>query len=484
MVIMRHFEIFGKKVFSWGEEESKVHKTVHQSVIASRQSEALKGAKPTMLRKIALREPLILKAIHKKNKDTFRNWFKIKPTEGTGNIDKNILRLIKDFDKRTNFPYKLYTSGVCANIYGTGFLERTFIESKNKENDSPVDFNNKPLNLFNLNSEFITRRKKKEKGKDNISYFIYKEKRGEEVFIHPDRIIDIAIDKLPYSSFGISKIDVLINVLQSKMDADVTSGEILSWFGHGILDMTIENMQPEQEKEMIKLFKQHPNYYAHDQDYKLNVVNPNRIDPKPFYDYFYTNIAAALEMPVHILTGESLGNVTGSEIGVSDYYHDIENIQKIIFTPIIRKIYTQLLESNGHKWKYDIVWNPIFVDELSEAKILQTRSYPAVQGVVNGILSIPEGRRIYNDGVVDLDIEKVPEKSKPEVEPPKDVSEPNVEPQPTVKKPTVKQKVIPLTEEQKIMIKRAGIRETIEQEKRLKEAEEKTYAKSKNERNN
>jgi len=252
------------------------------------------------------------------------------------------------------------------------------------------------------------------------------------------------------------------------MNADEALGEIISWFGHGILDMTVENMTDEQMKNMVKIFNTHPDYYVHDQDYELDVKNPSQFNPKEFFNVFNSNIAAAAEMPTHILTGESIGDVTGSEVNVSDYYNDIANIQEIVFTPILISVYKQLLESNNIRWKYKIDWNPVFVDELSEAKIYQTRAYAASQLFNAGIIDIKEARFIMNEGFTVLDVGKDIKK--------KDVDgsvvdQPNVAPQPVVKPKSFK---VPLTAEQCEMIAKAehelGLRELYEQDKRLDEA--------------
>jgi len=469
---MRTFKILGKEVFSFGEpEESKVHRTVKNAINIRDGSYPVDELSPKMLRKIALREPLLLKGIFKKNKDTIRNWFVLKPIDGDDSIPKPIEKLIFDFERRTQIQKKLFVGGCAANIYGTGYIERTFIEPKTKKAVSSVDKRAKPLGLNLLNSENFKGRKRKD-DKDKTVYYVYKEKGmiGDELFIHPDRIIPVVIDKLPFSFFGISKVHVAANILKSKMDADITSGEILSWFSHGILDMTIDDMNDDQEKDMINLFKQHVNAYVHDEKYHLDVKNPTQIDPKPFYEYFYVNIASALEMPTHMLTGLQLSK-GDSEVGVSDYYHDIENIQKVIFTPIIEEIYKNLLETNGYKWIYKIVWNPIFVDELSEAKIAQTRSYSAVNNYNAGIIDIKEARQQLNNGIVDLDVNKKIDKK--ESEQPAIPDQPNVEPQPPVKKPTVKQTVVikPLTKEQQRMINEAARREKELGEQILREQE-------------
>lgn len=479
--MVKELKIFGKQVLQWGEppevSKSKIPRSM-KGALAFYNDRPKTNLPLKQMREIILTEPMLYKAIQKKNLDIVRNWFIIKPVDDDEEIDKKVLDVIYTFDKRVQFPYKLFLSGVCANIYGTGFLERTFIEPSNISIDSDINENREPLNLLVKNSEHITSKEPKTKGEKKI-YWVYQE-GTEKTFIHPNRLIDYATDRLPFSSFGISKVNIVRNSLRSKMEGDVASGDTLAWASHGIVDTTIQDMQDDQEKSMAKLYEKRPSAYAHDQTYEVKVHNPTAIDPKPFYDYFYTNIAAVMVMPTHMLTGAELGNVTGSEVGFGAYIHDVENIQKVILTPIIEKIYKQLLKSKGMIWKYKIVWNPIFIDELTEAKITQVRSYSAVNNYNAGIIDIVEARRMLNDGVVNLDVKKVPEpKELPEIP----VDQPNTEPQPTDKKPTVKQKkVYPLEEEQKRMINEAAKRERILGEKILKE-QEILYDKKQNKKN-
>lgn len=426
----------------------------------------------TMLRKIAMREPLVRKAILKKNKDTVKNWFSIKTASGDAIpiVDEKI---ISNFDERTAIPSKMYTAGVCANIYGTGFLEKLYEEEINKSVDvsKPVKKNNKLFGLKPINSEFVKERRE-EKG--DLFYIYRNPKDADDLLIHPSRVVDVAIDRLPYSYFGISIIDVLLNVLKSKMTADKTAGDFVDWASRGIVDIKVTGMQDEQEKSAKKTVEQHPYYFIHDEDFDVKIENPQRIDPSPFYEYFYTNIAAAVDMPKHVLIGGDIGNITGSEVGLAAYYSDIENIQKVILTPVIEDIYKELLEGYGRRWKYKIHWNPIFVDEMSEARILQTRTYAATQNVLAGIIDIPESRKILNEGVVDFDVNKIPVLPKNDAV----VSDPNIEPQPTVDDPksSLDNMIKPLTAAQIELIRRnrlLGELELIKQEERLKEAERK-----------
>jgi len=472
---MKSFKILGREVFSWGENESRIHNKVYSgSMMANR--DYAKPLNLSQMRINVLREPLLYKAIRKKNLDTVRNWFDVVTLKSGGKVPVAVDKIIHDFEERTNFKKVLDEAGVSADIYGTGFIERTFEGERAPEQDSKPNRSRKPLGLIVQNSENVGECKQKEKSEDRTWYWVYKDPKSvsQEILIHPDRLQPIIHDKLPFSRFGISKANVLRNIMNSKMDADVSSGEILNWFGSGLYDLTIHGMQPEQEKNAEQKLKAHPDYIIHDEEYELDVKNPTRIDPEPFYNYFYVNTAAVMVMPAHMLTGVQIGEVTGSETGFSDYVHDVENIQNVVYSPIITKIYKQLLESYGYKWKYAIKWRPIFIDELSEAKILQTRSFSAVQNYNAGLVSGKEARIMLNDGTVELDPDSVPKKPKVDVPKPSG-TEPNVEPQPVVKPKQDKPKMRFITPEQEQFLitkmRMDGMREIEDQEKRLKEAE-------------
>jgi len=427
-----------------------------------------------LLRKIVISEPLIRKAIFKKNRDTFKNWFVIQDMDGNILSDRNY-KIIRAFDKKTLFPNLLMQTGISANIYGTGFIEKIYNENSNTSSMSKITSRKNLIDLEILNSENIRERKKNPNNEhDSMLYPVYSKGNSGEKFIHPSRLEVVRIDKLPYSYFGISTVKILWNVLNSKMNADVSSGELLNWYGRGMYDIEIEGMTPEDENETKKQVKKHPDYLIHDEKVKVSVVNPTRIDPTPFYDYFYTNIAAGLEMPKHMLTGAEIGNVTGSEVGTSAYYSDIENTQKLVFTPIIENIYKELFRSFNKSWDYEIVWNPIFVDELSEAKILQTRSYSATQAANSGIVDTGEARKMLNQGIVYLDPDK---KIESIINDSPKVSDPNVEPQPVEKRESDESIYTPfLTPLQKDMIERTKLKGKIEeelQEQRIREALEK-----------
>jgi len=428
---MKVISLFGKNVLSYGEVESNIgsHISTGHMLATTEHAEAMNAR---TLRDVVTTEPLLYKAIYKKNYDTVRNWFKVLPEDEDKETPDYIKKLVYNFETRNNFKYILSQAGVRANIYGTGFIERTYMgEGAKPALDSRPRPTLKPKGILVQDSERITDREKKKTRGAKTKYWVYRDAGVPKLLIHPDRLEPVVIDRTNNKSFGISKVNIVRNILKSKMDSDVSAGDILNWVGNGLYDVTIDNMQDDQEEKAREQLKLRPNFVLHDEQYKLEVKNPTTLNPKPFYDNFYVNIAAAMVMPTHMLTGISPGNVTGSETGYADYIHDIESIQELLYTPIVTKFYKRLVETSGHSWKYKIKWNPCFIDELSEAKILQTRTFSAVQLMNANIISGKEARMMINNGVIRLDPDAVP-KPKPILNP-KTGTEPNAEPQPVVK---------------------------------------------------
>lgn len=463
-------KLFGRDVFELS-SKSKVEEKRNLSYANHNIDENLPDISLKMLRKIVLREPLLYKAIWKKNKDTFKNWFNIYNVETNEVLDDKYYDIIKTFDTKTDIINTFAEASVSANIYGTGFIEKIYENDSNSVDNPPSD-KAQLADLNVLNSENIVHIGVASEKGDKVEYYHY-HANGNKKYIHPERIEKIVIDELPFSEFGVSKVALLYNILKSKMNFDVSSGEYLNWGGLGLFDLKITGMTDEQEDAAKKILKKHPDFIVHDEDYELKVENPKSLDPKEYADYFYVNISSALEMPKQMLIGGELGNVTGSEVALSSYYSDIENIQMILSNNITN-IYEELIERMfGEELELRLDWNEIFVDELSEAKILQTRSYSAVQCVnsMNPIISVEEARKMLKEGYVDLDPKDVPENDEGQ---PSETPDPNIEPQPTVKDPenTTNANFQELSDYQKRMIeieRKIGEKELIEQEKRCNE---------------
>ena len=453
---------------------------------------------PEKRRLLSQQCPIFMKGVKKKNLDTFRAWFTVETVENRGKPIDADLKVLHDFEKRTNYKAKLNEAGICSDIYGDGFLLITFTRDEKRELHDPVDKRSEPYSVEILNSEYINDMKYyndeyKEKG---VLHYYYQDiKNGKEMYIHPDRIQHVSADKLPFSHFGLSKIDLLRHILISKKNVDIATGKILAWFSHGIHDIKWEDMTPEEHKEMVKIAGQHPSAYIHDQDVEMEIHNPTAIDPKPFYDYLILNIAAALNMPTHILTGVQTGRVTGSEVGFADYYRDVHDMQNLLYQPLIENLYKRIIEARGRVWKYELSWNPIYIDETTEGKLLidrVTAAEKALNGTkgVGGFIDKEEAREMINKGMIELDPHKeIKDRVIPSTTPPfpRDPKPANPKPpsKPSIKKESESPTTKTLSNEELAMIIRCkeAEKKLIEKEKELgkkilKEQEKKDNADS------
>jgi len=372
---------------------------------------------PRKRRLIALQSPLLMKGINKKSLDTFRAWFEIETQEGHGLPIKADLKAFRDFENRSNFKNKCFLAMVGAYIYGNGFIILSFTNDEGKSLSTEPSPKAEPFRAEVLNSEYIN-------GTTPGGNYVFEKNDGtEKKIIHKDRVLHFKAVSLPGFRLGTSIIDVLRWTLFSKKNVDIAAGHILSWFAHGMVDLKWENMSPEQEKIAKKMLDSHPGSFYHDQDVEIDIKNPTAIDPKPFYDYIVLNLAGALNMPTHVLTGIQTGRVTGSEIGFADYYRDIRDIQGLQITPLIEKVYAKILQARGKTWKYRIEWNPIYIDEMAEAKLMKEKTQAAdlaLNGTkgIGGFVDEEEARTMFNKGQIQLDTaKKVEPRPQPQPEP-------------------------------------------------------------------
>ena len=426
-----------------------------------------KELSPSQLRKTVQQCPLLTKGIRKKCLDGTRAWLNLEILPDRGEAIKADLDYIYEFEKRNNFKAKWAQTKINSYIYGDGYLLITFLndeKSKIWQKPSPKAI---PWRVELLDSEHINEfdyypsKKAYYKGRHTMHFHYEDTNQEKDFWIHPDRIIHLARDPLPHKIFGNSVVNLLRNIIKSKVNIDVAVGEILAWFAHGVYDITVPGAEEEEVTYWEKKASEHPGAWIHKEDVIIKSVNPTAIDPQAFYEYVIMNIAAAIIMPTHLLTGIQVGKVTGAEIGFADYYRDVKDNQELDESPLIEKLYKAILESRGRVWKYCIKWNQIYVDELAEAEIMLKRTQAAdlaLNGTkgIGGFADEEEVRTMYNKGQIELDEKK---KIKHRAPPPLPAPKP---PQ----KPTDKNEYeYQLSVSEKAMIKRR--RETIKREKTL-----------------
>jgi len=238
-----------------GEKKSVKSKKLQPSNEAEEnQQQGYVKLNPTKRRQIAEESPLLMKGIKKKCADTFRAWFILEVMENRGKPIKAAMDLLTDFELRSNYKAKLNEAKRASHIYGNGFLLIDFRDDEDKKVSDPPDKNSEPWDVQVLNSEYITERRfyNKSYRKQGILHYHYMDKDMHEEWYHPDRIQWIPANLIPGHNLGVSTVDLLRWTLFSKKNIDIAAGHILAWFSHGIQDLTITDLQPEERKDMKK----------------------------------------------------------------------------------------------------------------------------------------------------------------------------------------------------------------------------------------
>ena len=377
-------------------------------------------------RNMALSTPFYMKGLKKKSRDTFRAGWEFRRSKDNKAPSRVELDILQRFNDRVNIKNFMTSMKQDAHVYGDGFCLMVFINDQDIRKPrlhASLREGAEPFQLKRLNPEHIVKRRyyNKEYQNLNIKHYVYadEEAGGSKVFIHPDRVLHFKETDFAFSSFGVSDMDMLRNIISSGADVDIATGNILRWFSYGIVEWTKEGLKPNERKEMLKFASKHPHTFVGNEKYKLAIHNPTAIDPQPFYDYLIMSIAAILVMPSHVLKGLGDGEKSGAEIGYSDYYKDIYDSQELIYKPQLRKLYELLFKSSNRIFDYNIIFNPVYVGELAEAEVDGKRAATAVNLKASAIVDTEEARRMYNEGHIYLDptkeikVEKVEDSKEP-----------------------------------------------------------------------
>lgn len=365
-------------------------------------------------RKTAHAASLYIKGVEKKSADTFRAWFTLENEKNGAKPSVDDETIIRIFNRNSKIKKKSRIADKCAHIYGDGFMLIEYANDNKAGVGGSTDLSRDitpravPIDLRVLDPEQLKEFEVKSEywKKQGILHFHYQSKEGKELFIHPNRVLHVPRNELPFQKMGTSDIDILIDTLQAYPDVVIATGEILKWFAHGIVTVTKDSMDANQKRDIEKELMEHNNIFVNDSRYKFNVVVPTAIRPKEYYDFIMQNIAGVLVMPTHMLTGVQTTKTSGAEVGFSDYYRDVADDQELLYTPIFEKLYTQLLGSKGKQFKYKLVWNQIYINELAEAELIGKRGAAAQNLKGAGIIDNFEAREIVNKGLIYLDPNK------------------------------------------------------------------------------
>jgi hypothetical protein len=304
------------------------------------------------LRKVLLYSPMLFGAISKKSKDMIYSWF-----EWSEETPEYIVKT----SKRWKNVLKTTLQGMLFNAYwsGDGFAEKIYApdngtpESKPPEGAKIANFKViDPMTVFDIEDGFLVLRG-------------FVGKNLTTVKLHPDRYIRITPHKIGDDNRGVSPIDVAFKVAISVMNADEAYGEYIYRQGNGFMILNIDQAnQTEIDEAWDNLGKIQKGFVGSER-HDFDIQAPRTFEGREFNFYFYRSLAAVLEMPVSMFIGQNTGDVDIRD-DRGEYYSRIAGTQKVILTPVIKKLLTELLGLNDIQ--HEIVWNPIYVDPRSQGE--------------------------------------------------------------------------------------------------------------------
>lgn len=309
---------------------------------------------------------IVFKGINKKARDLISGGFIIdSPIDGE-DVPEQTENTIQTFLTEKQIIRKLHQCIITALWNGDTWFEWNC--KGNKDPESPLTGTLYDIRM--INPACITKYKLNEERTD-VEYWYYK--NGEnQYWIHASRLENIYFNPNDDSSpYHLSCLEVANRAIKADNEATNSLNGNLTLFGHPFpVINTTDNNNVKQVDEAFKVLeklkkKELKTGFAGFKDTKFGLLNPASPSPKDTLDHFYVHLAAALEIPMMFLVGEQTGKMTGNEIELYDYYKAIEAQQKVILSPILHKMFTLLL---GTAWKYEIYWNPLFVDEKTEVE--------------------------------------------------------------------------------------------------------------------
>ncbi len=380
---------------------------------------------------------IIFKGVNKRSRDLIYNWFEIdSPIDGE-TIPENITNQLNDFITRNQVKRKLTQAVKDALIYGNGWIE--YICAGSKEPQQPL--NGKLIDIRCIDPTQIIGYQLN-KNKTEVEYWKYK--NGiQTIMIHSSRIGHIGFYYDGDNPFSISPLEVACKSIKADNDATTSLDDNLIMFGHPFPTInTSDNVNQKKVDDAFKVLEQIKKRelkvgFAGFKDTLFQLLNPASPSPHDALYHFYIHLSAAMDMPMMFLIGEKAGQLTGNEIELGDYYKSIEAQQKLFISPLINQMFNLLIGESI--WRYEVYWNPLFVDEKTEIanKTLLMNTIGQLYSLY-GLVDVMEARQmlreydinIPEDGMLD---EPEPIEPEPEPEPTPDEIEPN---EVTTRKPT------------------------------------------------
>jgi hypothetical protein len=367
--------------------------------------------------------PIAKRGIRKTVRDMLFYGFKIDSPLDNVDVPDNLENELMTFIVKKRILYKISRCLKEALWEGNGWFEYNCSGSK----DPMQPLTGKLNDIKYVNTKSIVGYKL-DKDKQFVEYWIYKQAH-KKILIHHTRLEHFGFEEKGDDPFCMSVFEVANRTVKALINATGSLDDNMQMFSHGFPTI---NTPDNQNKKLVDegwnalnllAKKQLKVGFAGFKDTKFGIINPENPSPEQTLNHFYIELAAALDMPMLLLIGSQMSKLTGNEIELNDYYKNIASMQEIYLTPVFDKIFTLLI---GDRWSYQIYWNPLFVDEISEITNKTMLMEKISMLYTSGIVDVGEARQLLRE--YDINVPENQELDNPDEEEPEPVKEiPSVE---------------------------------------------------------
>jgi len=358
---------------------------------------------------------LIRKGVNRRARDAIRKGFVVLPDVEDRDDRLQLNADAREWTRRVGYNGKAIKALREMFVFGDGFLELAYADKSASNAEPPKSA--APIAVYNIDPFAIL--PVKDPATDEIAVYLTGERvrqvsrqtvkkwfegraqlpRGVKA-VHPSRIQHfqtISLRSHP-DGLGISIIEAAYIAALAKLAGDQSAGDILEWYSKGFFTLNIDFATPEElteaRKQLDAAKNARKNYFVGSERSKFDIKSPQSPNIAQFYDAFYIEFAAALEIPTMVLLGVQKGTVTGSGTDLTEYYDDVLSFQELLLEAPMLEVMRRVLKRDD----ISLQWVPLFVDKQTEADIAFKRSQATSQLFGSRVLSRREAIRFMATG--------------------------------------------------------------------------------------
>jgi hypothetical protein len=355
------------------------------------------------LEQLYRQEPLAQRGIQKQSADVVREGHTLRnPDDGTEHLQNDEWQA---WAREQDILSKIEDALISAHVYGDGFLELAWsdeTQAGRADEEVPEEATLEAVFVADPTNLSLHERE----GTDDL--FAVESRMQGDLVLHPDRYEQLVLHDLPGYHHGLSTMEAAWHSAHSKVMGDQSSGEILFSCGVPFVHNRIEGADDEETDEWTEWINSDEvvRGFASDESHEITSVNPETVDPSPFYEAFLESIAAAVGMPKLMLRGAASGSIAGSKTNQRQYHEELSGVQENVLTKHVKRFVKGRLGLNADEFWVD--WHAFEVDPKVQASTARDRAR-AMLDLVNAGTTPEAAARIVGLNLTDDDLQNTPQ---------------------------------------------------------------------------